>query len=150
MGLQEKGVRVLVVYGEGAGGLAAPPPEVAAALSAALDRLGYGRESWLGVCAADGGAGSRILMSVVTAVAPELVLAIDADGAESLRRALADRLDALEDRAAARLANGAVADLGCVRVISIGEFAEMLQDASAKQLAWAWLKRVPATGRNIG
>lgn len=116
------------------------------ALRAALGKLGYAPEDWVGL--SSNGEGSRPLapetlrLAIVT-LDPSTVIALDEPAAAALREAFADELVELQDLDAATLAPGHIAQVQGMRVMALGGFEASLSDPKAKQVMWARLKRLP-------
>ena len=135
---------ILLVVGEG---ISAPLTAAAdPALHAALSALGYAPEDWSVLsCELEGGAAipSELLRLAVAALDPATVVACDDAAAQALRECYAAERSRLENLEAAMLSPGYVAQILGMRVLALGNFAEALDDAKAKQLMWARLKQIP-------
>ena len=119
------------------------------ALRAALQALGYAPEDWAAL-ATWNGHGERLdadlLRETVCALDPATLVACDEAATELVREAYADDLASLESFEEAMLADGVVAQVAGMRVLSLGGFAASLADKRQKQIMWHRLKQVPPLG----
>ena len=119
------------------------------ALRAALQALGYAPEDWAGLAIWDGQGNlldAELLREAVCALDPSTLVMCDKEAANAVREAYADDLSLLESFEEAMLLDGLVVQLAGMRVLSLGGFADALQDAQSKQLMWRWLKQLPPLG----
>lgn len=119
------------------------------ALRAALLKLGYAPESWLGMACwkRDGSQASPDdLRLAVATLGPGCLIVEDEAAADLVRLTFADELAALDDFSAAMLEPGWVARILGMRVMALGGFEEALADDYEKRVMWARLKGVPSEG----
>jgi hypothetical protein len=119
------------------------------ALQAALLKLGYAPESWLGMATwkADGSTLSpEELRWAVTTLDPACVICVDETAANLVRTTYAEELSVLEDLSEAMVEPDHVTHILGMRLIDLGGFEEALGDAHEKQIMWARLKMVPHEG----
>ena len=119
------------------------------ALKAALLKLGYAPESWLGMATwkADGSDLScEELRWAVTTLDVACIICVDETAANLVRCAYAEELSVIEDLSEAMIEPGHVTHLLGMRVIDLGGFEAALGDAHEKQVMWARLKTVPHEG----
>ena len=119
------------------------------ALRAALQALGYAPEDWAALATWHEGGESLeadLLRGAVCALDPATLVACDEAATELVREAYADDLASLESFEEAMLADGVVAQVAGMRVLSLGGFAAALGDKQQKQIMWHRLKQVPPLG----
>ena len=119
------------------------------ALKASLKALGYAPEEWewLLTTGADGAPlDPALLAEAVCALDPATLVCCDEAAAAAMREAYADDLVLIDDLEEAMLAPGSVARVRGMRVLSLGGFADALEDPREKQVMWARLKKIPPLG----
>ena len=160
-GLAERGVvmtgnafsQVLLVKGEpgeeehGDMGLFTGPDGVA--LRKALQALGYEPQDWAGLAVWDDAGrplSPELLREAICALDPATLIVCDPAATNAIRESYAEDLALLERFDEAMLADGVVATVAGMRVMSLGGFAAALSDAREKQVMWARLKQLPPLG----
>ncbi len=119
------------------------------ALRAALQALGYAPEDWAGLATWDAHGdplAASLLRESVCALDPSTMIVCDEPAARLVREAYAEDLASLERFDEAMLADGVVAQVAGMRVLSLGGFAASLGDAREKQVMWRRLKQLPPLG----
>lgn len=119
------------------------------ALRAALQALGYAPEDWAALATWDEDGnrlGADLLREAVCALDPATLVACDEAATQLVREAYADDLASLESFEEAMLADGVVAQVAGMRMLSLGGFAAALADRQQKQVMWRRLKQLPPLG----
>jgi hypothetical protein len=119
------------------------------ALKASLTALGYAPEDWCGLLTVDQDGlplSPELLRRIVATLDPTTLVLCDEAAAQAVREAYADQLWTIEDLDEAMLVPGTLTKILGVRVLSLGNFADALDDAHQKQVMWARLKQIPPLG----
>lgn len=119
------------------------------ALRASLDRLGYAPEDWAAALTCDfdeNPLDPALVRELVSALDPSTLVCCDEAAADAVREGWAEDLAVLPRFEEAMLQAGEVAQVAGMRVLNLGGFEAALDDAHAKQVMWARLKRIPPLG----
>lgn len=110
------------------------------ALRAALLKLGYAPEDWMGI---DANVSPELFRRAVVTLDPATLVLCDNKSAEVARDAFADDLCTLLDIDDAMLTPGRVVRVAGMRVLNLGGFEAALASDHQKQVVWAYLKQIP-------